>query len=284
VKDQKYFELLLSQIAEERKADFEEYKLLIASLPLEERKEKGFTWHPLQILKSGYTIGDRSFVIIEKTKEVDAPRQFRSGKPVRLFTLTPGVTKPEVFGVINYIKDQKMKIILNTGDLPAWLSLGNIGVDLQFDERTYQEMEKALGIVMNAHQDRLAELRDILLNRREEKYVNWPFIRIPGLNEAQNEAVNQILSARDVTVIHGPPGTGKTTTIVQAIKQVTKTEKTVLVCAPSNAAVDLLTERVAGEGLSVVRMGNISRVEDHIIQHTLEARLVAHPEHKNIKK
>ncbi len=282
--EKKYFKELLEHVQAEKKADFEAYKQLIANLPLAERKEQGFTWHPLNVVKFGYTIGERSFVIVEKTSETDAPRQFRAGKTVRLFTLSEGAYKPERIGVINYIKDKKMKIVLNAKDIPDWLSQGNLGVDLQFDERTYLEMEKALKIVIKASRDRLAELRGILLNKENARFLNGHPIDIPTLNTAQNKAVNQILAAQDVAVIHGPPGTGKTTTAVQAIKQLAKTENTILVCAPSNAAVDLLTERVAEQGLSVVRLGNISRVDEDMIQHTLEAQLAAHPESKNIKK
>lgn len=282
--EKKYFKELLEQVQAEKKADFEAYKQLIANLPLAERKEQGFTWHPLNVVKFGYTIGERSFVIVEKTSETDAPRQFRSGKTVRLFTLSEGAYKPERIGVINYIKDKKMKIVLNAKDIPDWLSQGNLGVDLQFDERTYLEMEKAVKLVIKASKDRLAELRGILLNKESARFLNGHPIAIPTLNNAQNNAVNQVLAAQDVAVIHGPPGTGKTTTAVQAIKQLVKTENTVLVCAPSNAAVDLLTERVAEQGLSVVRLGNISRVDEDMIQHTLEAQLAAHPDSKNIKK
>ncbi len=283
--EQLYFKKLLEQVLAEKKADFEAYKQLIADLPMTERKEKGFTWHPLNVVKFGYTIGERSFVIVEKTSETDAPRQFRSGKTVRLFTLSEGAYRPERIGVINYIKDKKMKIILSAKDIPDWLSQGNLGVDIQFDERTYLEMEKAVKLVSKASRDRLAELRSVLLNNKvKARFLNGHPVTIPNLNAGQNNAVNQIVAAQDVSIIHGPPGTGKTTTIIQAIKQLIKTENTVLVCAPSNAAVDLLTERAAAQGLSVVRLGNISRVDEDIIKHTLEAQLAAHPESKNIKK
>ena len=108
--------------------------------------------------------------------------------------------------------------------------------------------------------------------------------RSPGLNNSQRMAVEAILQNRDVAIIHGPPGTGKTTTLVAAIKALSGTEHTVLVAAPSNTAADLLTERLAGQGLNVVRIGNISRVDESVLQHTVDALLAAHPEAKNIKK
>ncbi len=105
-----------------------------------------------------------------------------------------------------------------------------------------------------------------------------------GLNDSQCAAVEAILHNPDVAIIHGPPGTGKTTTLVAAIKALAQTESTVLVSAPSNTAADLLTERLAAQGLNVVRIGNISRVDDSVLQHTVDALLAAHPEAKNIKK
>ena len=178
-----------------------------------------------------------------------------------------------------------MKIVLNAKDLPDWLNLGQLGVDLMFDERTYLEMEKALDQVLHADRNRLAELRDILLFYHPPSFQTTPQnIVIPELNTSQNKAVQQILAANEVCIIHGPPGTGKTTTLVQATKELSKTATSILVSAPSNTAVDLLTERLVTAGLFVVRVGNISRVDDAIIPHTLEAQLANHPESKHIKK
>ena len=284
INEKKYFENLLELVAKEKKKDFETHKELIENLPLEERKKKGYTWHPLVVIKSGYTIGDRSFVIIEKENVLNAPRQFRPGKTVRLFTLAAGAYQPEKIGIINYVKRNKIKVILNSGDLPDWLGAGGIGIDLQFDERTYLEMEKALKTVMKANKDRLADLRSVLIGNLEASFYTGAPTQISSLNIHQNQAVTQILGAKDVAIIHGPPGTGKTTTLVQAIKALSKKEHGILVCAPSNAAVDLLTERLAEQELTVVRIGNISRVDESIIRHTLDARLSNHPESKNIKK
>jgi predicted DNA helicase len=199
--------------------------------------------------------------------------------------------------------------------------MGQLGVDMLFDDRSYTEMERALLKVMNARADRLAELRDILVGKKPPRFLDtaalgssaptrdelwaWherytegltPEAAMPrthiarteqpeaGLNDAQKEAVRHILAARDVAVVHGPPGTGKTTTLVAAIQRLCERESTVLVTAPSNTAADLLTERLAAQGLQVVRIGNISRVDDSVLRHTLEAQLARHPESKNLKK
>ncbi len=281
----KDLEKLLDLLKLEKEEDLERFKQTVKDLPLAERKEKGVTWYPLQILKSGYTYGERAFVIAERTTELGNAHQFRSGKTVNFYSNQPGEKTRDFTGVVNYVKKDKIKIILNSKDLPDWLNQGNLGTDLLFDDRTYVEMEKALKTVMKAKGDRLAELREVMKGEELPRfYPAFERMDFPLLNDAQSEAVHQIRSALDVAVVHGPPGTGKTTTLVQAIKVLTQTEATVLVCAPSNSAVDLLTLRCAEAGLNVVRIGNISRVDEDIIRHTLEMNISAHPESKNIKK
>ncbi len=269
----------------EKEADLEQFKERIQRLPLSERQKNGYAWYPVQVVKSGYTYGERAFVTIERDGAEDQPHQFRAGKVVNFFTNQPAVKYPEKSGVVNFVKKNRMQIILNSKDLPDWLGLGQIGVDLLFDERTYQEMEKALRKVQEAKKGRLAELRAILMGIQPPRYsASGQAVPHPYLNEAQNEAVQHILAAQDVAVVHGPPGTGKTTTVVEAVRRLAEQEATVLVTAPSNTAVDLLTERLAEQGLEVTRIGNISRVEESVIRHTLDMKLAGHPESKNIKK
>jgi len=191
-----------------------------------------------------------------------------------------------------------MKIILNARDVPDWITMGQLGVEQLFDDRSYREMERALTKVMQAKGDRLAELRDLLTGIRNAEYGvrNTEFGWLPGdwsvvaeegamgLNPSQQAAVQAILANPNVVVVHGPPGTGKTTTLVAAIRLLCTKESTVLVTAPSNTAADLLTERLADVGLNVVRIGNVSRVDEHILPHTLDAILARHPESKNIRK
>lgn len=280
---------LLEALLIEKEADFEQFKSYVQSLSLEEKKKQGYTWNSLEVTSSGYTFGERAFVIVQRNKSIDLPHHFRSGKTVSFYSGQAGVQNPERIGVVNFVDRNKMKIILNAKDLPDWLGLGMLGVDLLFDERTYLEMEKALKNVIAAKGDRLAEIRNIFLGKADNKFHppaenGSNIVHIDHLNPAQNEAVRQIFSSLDVAVIHGPPGTGKTTTLVQAIKLLAQKEMNILVTAPSNTAVDLLTERIAAEELRVVRIGNISRVEERLIQHTLDAQLAAHPEAKNIKK
>ncbi|RME99466.1 MAG: AAA family ATPase [Bacteroidetes bacterium] len=271
-------------LALEKSADLEYHRQKVQSLPLERQVEEGYAWYKVQVIKTGYTYGQRAFVIIERP-EPHLPDQFRAGNTVALFTREAGVKRPEVSGIIHFVNRHKMNIILNQEDLPSWLQFGPLGVVQLFDDRTYREMEKALEKLLNANGDRLAELRDTILGRYQATFrevSEW--IVGEGLNEAQNAALREVVGAHQLAVIHGPPGTGKTTTLVQVVLQLTQTEPTVLVTAPSNTAVDLLTERLAATGLRVLRIGNISRVDESVMRHSLDQQLANHPEAKTIKK
>ncbi len=281
-----HFQKLRQLLRQEKEADHRAFLELVREKPLSDRVEQGYTWYPLQVLNTGFALSEKAFVIVERTTQLNAPHQLRAGQPVSLFTQAPGVDEPNQSGVINFVERNRMKIILNARDVPDWINAGQLGVDMLFDDRSYHEMDRALEKVMAAKGDRLAELREILTTGAKSTKHLAPThsTEVPGLNPSQQIAVEAILYNPDVAIIHGPPGTGKTTTLVAAIKALAQTESTVLVTAPSNTAADLLTERLAGQGLNVVRIGNISRVDDSVLQHTVDALLAAHPEAKNIKK
>ncbi len=272
----------------EKEEDFERYRQEVLQLSLSEKKNRGLTWHPLQIAKQGYTLGDRAFVVVEKNQQTDESHRFKSGTPVELYSLADDKfsksKQRSQSGVIHFVEKNKMKIILNAKDFPDWLSNGQLGVDLLFDERTYSEMEKVLRLLKKTKTGRLSELKAILFGALKARWATTSDIQAAYLNDAQVAAVKNILATEDVGIIHGPPGTGKTTTLVHAIQLICAAEKNVLVTAPSNAAVDLLVDRLSEKGLNVVRIGNISRVDEKLIAMTLEGRLAAHPESKNIKK
>ena len=252
---------------------------MVIQLSIKEKREKGLTWHPLQIKREGFTFGERAFVVVERTNQINEPHRFKSGTPVELYSTSEdkfgGDEKKEkkVSGVIQFMKRNQMKIVLNSKDIPVWIHYGHVGVDLLFDERTYVEMEKAVKNVIKASGDRLAELKGLFHGQNSPQFNELPTVYHDYLNDAQKAAVQHILAARDIAVVHGPPGTGKTTTIVHAIKLLCESEKNVLVTAPSNAAVDLLAERLSNKGLRVVRIGNISRVDESLLNLTLDHQL-----------
>jgi superfamily I DNA and/or RNA helicase len=279
-----YLRSLAEWLHLEKKADLERFRQEVESKPLEERRQKGYSWYPVVARKTGYTYGDRAYVEIERTKGLELDHHFKSGKPVRLFSRQPEIKRPHYTGVVYWVHGDRMRIVLNSRDLPSWLEMGSMGVDLQFDETTYLEMEKALGRVIAARGDRLAEIRDTFAGlipiHRSEKNARSGAI----LNPSQEKAISGILSSSLISLVHGPPGTGKTTTLVQAIREMAQTEFNILVAAPSNTAADVLTERLATSGMAVVRIGNISRIDEAVVRHTLEVQLAEHPESKHIKK
>lgn len=282
-----YFGELLALLKTEKEADLSQHREFIDNLSLDHKKKKGYTWYPLQILKKGFTYGERAFLLVERTSLLDEPHQIKAGHTVRLFTMQPAVKQGEQTGVVHYVDKNRMKVILNQRDLPDWIDLGLIGVELMFDERTYQEMERALKTLLKPGNGRLKTLVDVLLgNSTAHTKANLPALPagFGGLNSSQLEAVQHILDAEDLAIVHGPPGTGKTTTLVQAVVAMSQSVSNMLVTAPSNTAVDLLTERLLSAGIRVVRIGNISRVDEKIMESSLEVQLSMHPEAKNIRK
>ncbi len=266
----------------ERQADLEQYRQKVLMRSLSQRVKEGVTWYPVRLLRDFIGTGERVMIEIEKTNSFEQPHAFQSGKVVSLFTNASG--KPEkqhANGVINYVRDNLMTITLNGEDLPDWIDDGSLGVDVMFDEMSYREMEYTLKKVMEADDNRVAELREILLGENVSSYKvqdTWslqPETLI--LNESQAAALQKINRAADVAFIHGPPGTGKTTTLVEGIRLTVKEERQVLVCAPSNAAIDLLVDKLSLQGLNVLRIGHPARVTEQSLSKTMDAQIAAHP-------
>lgn len=268
---------LLSLLAIEREADLTQYQEKILNTPLHVRREQGTSWYPVVIVESGFGIGERLYIEVERTAQTHLPHTFGQGKSVSLFSNNGNAKeKMAIDGVVIYAGLNRLKISFLEDDLPDWIDDGKLGVDLLFDETSYKEMEMAVRKVMEADKSRLAQLRDILLGYKKASFVHAAYpVELPYINESQNKAVQNVLFAQDVAIIHGPPGTGKTTTLVEAILQTLKSEKQVLVCSPSNAAVDLLTEKLASRNVQVVRIGNPARVSEDLLQHTVDVKVHA---------
>jgi ATP-dependent RNA/DNA helicase IGHMBP2 len=271
----------------ERQADLEQYRQKVLLRSLSQRTKEGTTWYPVSLKRNYIGTGERPIIEIDRTNHLDQPHSFQSGKLVSVFSNAS--SKPErdhINGVINYVRDNTMVITLNGDDAPDWVEDGMLGVDVMFDEMTYREMEFALKEVMKAEDNRVAELREMLLGN-----VSGSRLPVTGdwqpestiLNKSQLEALQNTLNAEDVAFIHGPPGTGKTTTLVQVIKHTIKKEKQVLVCAPSNAAVDLLVDKLSEQGLSVIRIGHPARVTEQSLSKTLDARIASHENYQELR-
>ncbi len=267
----------------ERDEDFNQYQQSFARNNINYRKENGVTWYPIIITHTEIGLGEYIAIDIERTTNLNEAHQFSGGKLAALFSNTHQDAEP-INGTIKVIHPNKIRLSLTIDELPDWCDDGKLGINLLFDEASYREMDFALDKVINASHSRLAELRDVLYEIKSPNFekIDEP-IQINGLNASQNEAVQKIIAAHDIAIIHGPPGTGKTTTLVKAIIETLKTEKQVLVCSSSNTAVDLLTEKLHREGVNVLRLGNPARISEEVLSNTLDAKIAAHQSFKDLK-
>ncbi len=247
----------------------------------------GVCWFPLTVGRSYYNAVNQFCVDVFRnggaSASPDQPNEnseFEYGKPVAFFTQSGlGEAKPTgVTGTVSYVEDNRMVVVLNReGDINLLKTNDMLGVQLYFDETTYQLMFSALRSVQLAKGDRTAYLRDLLLSRQPAEFRTLAPMSFPWLNESQEGAVNKVLNAREVAIVHGPPGTGKTTTLVEAICETLNRENQILVCAQSNMAVDWISEQLSDRGVSVLRIGNPTRVTDKMLGYTYERRFESHP-------
>ncbi|OFY82239.1 MAG: DNA-binding protein [Bacteroidetes bacterium RIFCSPLOWO2_12_FULL_35_15] len=276
-------QLLKKLLKVERDEDFEQYKHHFSRNNINHRRENGVTWYPVVITNVEIGLGEYLSIDIERTTNHNEPHQFSGGKTASLFSNNHTDASP-VNGTIKVLGRNKIRLSLNIDELPDWCDDGKLGINLLFDERSYKEMDIAMEKVITASHSRLAHLRDVMYELKIPVFDKTDeSLHITGLNQSQNKAVQKIIAARDIAIIHGPPGTGKTTTLVQAIRLTLKTEKQVLVCSSSNTAVDLLTEKLHRTGINVLRLGNPARISEDVISNTLDAKVAAHDSYKDLK-
>ncbi|MCH7410321.1 AAA domain-containing protein [Belliella sp. DSM 111904] len=275
----------LKLLKEEWKEDLQQYRNKFAYTSISDRKEQGVCWYPVMLKKSKIGMGDRVILELERT-DVNQSHVFQSGKSVSIFSNQPDRQSQEfnINAVVNFVKRDTMVVTLQGDFLPDWIEEGRLGVDLLFDEASYREMEFALKAVQKAEKGRLGELKKVLLGAKVANFQNGTFQKLSNLNDAQNQALELVNFAQDVAIIHGPPGTGKTTTLVASIMDTLRYESQVMVCAPSNAAVDLLVEKLSELNINVLRIGHPARVEEKILAQTLDAKISQHPSYKDLKK
>jgi superfamily I DNA and/or RNA helicase len=281
-----YFKRLQELLRIEKEEDRRSYKELTAKLPVVARRENGITWYPVAIRETEIGRGDYLTVEIERTTHQDIIHQLRFGMTAALFS-NHDPQHDRVEGTISHISGNRLKLSLRTNELPDWSRSGKLGVDAVFDENSYTEMETALKLapVIAEKKDEGHLTQTVIGNKQATFDVRVEPLISNQLNHKQNEAVKKILQSNELAIVHGPPGTGKTTTLVQAIKELIKTSpQRILVTAPSNAAVDLLSEKLSEQGLNVVRVGNPARVNEKQMSLTLDAKIAAHQSAKEIKR
>ncbi len=267
---------------------------------LDRRIKRGDAWHPVRIGRCYYNSLNQFAVEVYRTGDEDIEHNFEFGKPVCFFktdTSSPsgvsaakngkGVAAFDVLttGTVSYADGNRMVVVIpDKNGIAATLQNGDgIGVQMFFDETSYRLMQEALDRTIRTKDNRMAYLRDLFYSRQmKPQTFSFDNIRFPWLNTTQELAVNNVLRAKDVAVVHGPPGTGKTTTLVEAVYETLKRESQVMVCAQSNMAVDWICEKLADRGVSVLRIGNPTRVTDKMLSFTYERRFEAHPDYPEL--
>ena len=266
----------------EYEAEKEAFREQTEKMGLQRKVKRGDVWYPLTMGKSYYNSLNQRVVEVFRETDEDIEHNFEYGKPVVFFSVD-GEDKISYFKMtasVSYVDGNRMVIAVpDNGQLIDVQSADKVGVQLFFDETSYKMMFNALDKVISA-KGRLGYLRDLFYSRMEAGTFSFSPMHFSYLNRTQEEAVNKVLRAKDVAIVHGPPGTGKTTTLVEAIYETLMRENQVLVCAQSNMAVDWISEKLVDRGVNVLRIGNPSRVNDKMLSFTYERRFEAHPEYE----
>lgn len=254
--------------------------------------KRGDAWYPVLVGQSHYNSLNQMTVEILRTQDQDVEHNFEYGKPVMFFSVTKAVVKGREMslihyfpftGTVSYAEGDRMVVVVPEGHALDLQGVDRpLGVQLSFDETSYRTMFDALDRVIHAKSGRLAYLRELFYTKIVAGRFTFAPMSFPWLNETQERAVNEVLRAKDVAVVHGPPGTGKTTTLVEAINETLMRESQVLVCAQSNMAVDWICEKLVDRGINVLRIGNPTRVNDKMLGFTYERRFEAHPDYPQL--
>ena len=270
-------QLLLRMEYEYEKAEFQRQT---ETMGVERKVKRGLCWWPVAVGRNYYNSLNQLVLEVTRTEDTDIEHAFEFGRSVVFFRRSADgkITYFPFQGTVNYADEARMVVVMP--GMNAILDVQgaeSVGIQLYFDETSYRTMFEALADVLRAKGNRLAELRDILLGTQKTGQRELYPVRFPWLNATQESAVNKVLCARDVAIVHGPPGTGKTTTLVEAIYETLHREPQVLVCAQSNTAVDWISEKLVDRGVSVLRIGNPTRVNDKMLSFTYERRFESHP-------
>ena len=262
----------------------EAFRKLTEQMGMQRKVKRGDAWFPLQVGKSFYNSLNQTAIEVFRTSDQDIEHNFEFGRPVMFFRGEEQIKYFSFTGTVSYVDGDRM--VITVPDSAPLLDLQQstepIGVQLSFDETSYKLMFEALDRVMKAKNNRLAYLRDLFYSNQKAGRFSFAPMKFPWLNPTQERAVNEVLWAKDVAIVHGPPGTGKTTTLVEAINETLMRESQVLVCAQSNMAVDWISEKLVDRGINVLRIGNPTRVNDKMLGFTYERRFESHPDYPQL--
>ncbi len=263
----------------------EAFRKLTEQIGMQRKVKRGDAWYPLRVGKSFYNSLNQTAIEVFRTSDQDIEHNFEFGRPVMFFRVGNSSLKYFSFtGTVSYVDGDRMVITVPDSAplLDIQQSTDPIGVLLSFDETSYKLMFEALDRTMKAKNNRLACLRDLFYSHQKVGKFSFEPMKFPWLNPTQERAVNEVLWAKDVAIVHGPPGTGKTTTLVEAINETLMRESQVLVCAQSNMAVDWISEKLVDRGINVLRIGNPTRVNDKMLGFTYERRFESHADYPQL--
>ena len=274
----------------------EAFRKLTEQMGMQRKVKRGDAWFPLRVGKSFYNSLNQTAIEVFRTSDQDIEHNFEFGRPVMFFMVkkmgknenqgrkVQSIKYFSFTGTVSYVDGDRM--VITVPDSAPLLDLQQstepIGVQLSFDETSYKLMFEALDRVMKAKNNHLAYLRDLFYSHQKAGKFSFEPMKFPWLNPTQERAVNEVLWAKDVAIVHGPPGTGKTTTLVEAINETLMRESQVLVCAQSNMAVDWISEKLVDRGINVLRIGNPTRVNDKMLGFTYERRFESHPDYPQL--
>lgn len=274
----------------EYETEKEAYRQQTESIGIGRKVKRGDAWWPLRVGKSYYNSLNQLAVEVYRTTDNDIEHNFEFGRPVMFFahdnasdTKAPTIRYFRFAGVVSYVDGDRMVVTVpDNAPLIDLQGTENVGVQLSFDETSYRLMMEALDRAIRG-KGRMGYLRDLFYNKnvKPETFTFQP-MHFPYLNRTQEQAVNEVLRAKDVAIVHGPPGTGKTTTLVEAIRETLMRESQVLVCAQSNMAIDWISEKLVDRGINVLRIGNPTRVNDKMLSFTYERRFEGHPDYPQL--
>ena len=294
----------------------ETFRKQTEQMGMQRKVKRGDAWFPLRVGKSFYNSLNQTTIEVFRTTDQEIEHNFEFGRPVMFFEVrgqesevggqktkcqkgeeeqdgktsnfrlhTSNSIKYFSFtGTVSYVDGDRMVITVPDSAplLDLQQSTDSVGVQLSFDETSYKLMFEALDRVMKAKKNRLAYLRDLFYSQQKAGRFSFGSTKFPWLNPTQEQAVNEVLWAKDVAIVHGPPGTGKTTTLVEAINETLMRESQVLVCAQSNMAVDWISEKLVDRGINVLRIGNPTRVNDKMLGFTYERRFESHADYPQL--
>ena len=267
----------------EYNADKAEHLQQMEQRGLDRLAKRGDAWVGVSFSRSYYNSLNQFSVELLRTQDQEVEHNFEFGRPVLISNQEAGQEKPRYLkGTVSFVDGDRMVVTVPDGtDVVALQTAGRLCVQLAFDETTYRLMFEALERTIRAR-GRLGYLRDLFYSSQKAETFTFAPLHYPFLNRSQEQAVNQVLAAKDVAIVHGPPGTGKTTTLVEAIYETLRRENQVLVCAQSNMAVDWISEKLVDRGLHVLRIGNPTKVNDKMLSFTFERRFESHPDYPQL--